>query len=89
MTPITIISEQITVLAKSVILKTRMLIFLLHLCMTYGLSISGYSVSAQHLVFLVTVEESEYILYFLIYYWCCCSLYLVVCWLTVKYSCLH
>lgn len=89
MTPITIISEQIAVLAKSVILKTRMLIFLLNLCMTYGLPISGYSVSAQHLYFLVTVEESEYVLYFLIYYWCCCSLYLVVYWLTVKYSWLH
>lgn len=49
MTPIT--TEQIADLAKSVIPKTRVLIFLLHLCMTYGLQVSGYSVSAQHLVF--------------------------------------
>lgn len=46
MTPITKISEQITVLTKSVIPKTCMLIFLLHLCMTDGLPVSGYSVSA-------------------------------------------
>lgn len=51
MSPITKISEQITVLTKSVIPKTCMLVFLLHLCMTYGLPVSGYSVSAQHLVF--------------------------------------
>lgn len=51
MTPVATISEQISVLTKSVILKTRMLVFLLHLCMTYGLPVSGYSVSAQHLVF--------------------------------------
>lgn len=93
MIPFTTISVQITVLKKICDTKNSyVLIFLLYLCITYGLPLSRYSISAQHLVFsndcwgiwiYAVLPSVLFVLLQLL------SLYLVVCWLTVRYLRLH